>query len=135
MTETIYDVERFVYAALKAVGIPNVVVSIHDSRDMTVDAFAVSDTEWPSSQTVEVDGYTSNPPEKGFEVSLAVPVAGSRDVPPDVDLQEVGKFTRAVDAAEAIVKGLTAQVIANALRDESEAWERQEIERQAKEVF
>jgi hypothetical protein len=63
---------------------------------LTIGPFSICRTEWAGTgETVAEDGSTEADKEEGFLLEIAVPIRGTRDTPPDVDVAEVGKFPTA----------------------------------------
>lgn len=108
-----------------------------DSDCVYCDAFTVSPTVWAGVYESLQDDGLSEQTERidGWLVEFAKPIGGTRQVPPDVDLCEVAKFTSAAKAAIKVVELLMLDHLAAVIRSQTEANEHERMKQEANEVF
>lgn len=108
-----------------------------DGDYVMLDAFSISAVLLPHGESLASDGVgTQVETVPGFLVEVAKPIhSGSRDIPDDVDLAEVGTFTNAAAAAQKVIELITLDNLNRFFEGEALALEEQDRERQAEEVF
>lgn len=106
-----------------------------DGEYVSLDAFTISACQMVGEQQPTPDGSMDNTLIDGWLVECAVPIRGTRDTPPDVDIAEVGKFPSAMQAAIKVIELLMRDHVANAYQSQAEADAHEQRKREAEEVF